>query len=112
MKRFKVSIHGIWKHVILIAFGIGIITLPAFLIRRSHVFLEVGEKFLKGQQGIIKIRELNTNLQRIDAVTVNQGFLGRKLSYGDVMIQSGSSIHTFKAIEDPYILKQQIESRL
>lgn len=112
MNKFKVSIHGIWTHIILVGFGIGIFTLPMFLLRRSHVFLEVGEKFLKGQQGIFTKKELNTNLKRIDAVSVNQSWLGRKLNYGNVLIQSGSSIHTFKDIERPQELKYLIEGRI
>jgi len=108
--QYRQSIFGAINHIILLLVGVGLITLPIFLIKRMNTFITVSGKMVKGQTGLFNIKTVETSIVRIDTVQINQGILGRKFDFGEITIKSGTSTYNYKYIEQPYEIKMLIES--
>lgn len=85
------------------------ITALRFLTRRT-TYITRDDNFIIARQGILRKREINTRLDRLDGITVNQSIIGRLLGYGDVTIETGNVRVTFTKMARPKEIKRAMES--
>jgi uncharacterized membrane protein YdbT with pleckstrin-like domain len=58
--------------------------------------------------GFIKRDTVEINLEKVEALKVEQGFLGRMLNYGTVFISgAGTSVAPIKDIADPLVFRRK-----
>ena len=110
--RHKQSLHGAIPHCFLLFAGVGVITLPIYLIKRSTNYIEIGDKFIKSRTGLINKKTIETGYKRIDSVGIEKGLFGSIFNYGNITILSGSSRHVLKKVASPELIKSQIEDKL
>ena len=108
-KWYKVSLVA---HGLLTLFGVGIITLPLVIKQHKNTYIEVGDKTVVSCSGIFNKKQMETVINRIDAIEVEQGILARKMGYGKIIIRSGSSIHEYSHIEQPYELRKLVQEKM
>jgi uncharacterized membrane protein YdbT with pleckstrin-like domain len=59
--------------------------------------------------GIITRHSVEMNLDKVEGVTINQGFMGRAMNYGTVILTgTGGSRETFPNIANPLAFRRQI----
>jgi uncharacterized membrane protein YdbT with pleckstrin-like domain len=92
---------------------VGITLIFAFYeyFRLKHLEQGVTNKRVILKRGIISRNTEEMKLQSIETVEINQGIWGRIFDFGTVKITGrGISDVSFKNIDDPMLVKRQIES--
>lgn len=93
---------------------IGIIWFPpiiAFftrLIRRATTELTLTTNRVIGKTGIINTRSLDSKLDKVQSVSVENGFWGKIFGYGTVCVTTAGSIVYFKDISKAEKFKQAV----
>lgn len=65
------------------------------------------------KRGIIAIRTLEMNLDRVETVNVNQSILGRILGYGNIsIIGTGGTRETFSKIRQPMEFRRNFMTQI
>jgi len=60
--------------------------------------------------GVIKRRSIETNLIKVESISINQGILGRILNYGTIIVTgSGGTKTLFPKINNPFNFKAIIQ---
>ena len=93
---------------------IGLVWFPKDLIRFFTTKLEITNKRLHGKTGLLNTNELDSPLNKINGIQVNQGIFGKIFNYGTIRITTASSLFEFNYITNPNefktILNNQIEA--
>jgi uncharacterized membrane protein YdbT with pleckstrin-like domain len=98
--------------------GIGVIAvgaalgIAAFLQTRSTEFTITNRRLI-AKRGIASRRTIETLLEKVEAVTVDQNLTGRILGYGRVtVIGTGGTNETFSLVSHPMQLRQVIHEQI
>jgi uncharacterized membrane protein YdbT with pleckstrin-like domain len=95
--------------VLAVAAGLGIV---AFLKTTTTEFLITNRRLIV-KRGITSRRTLETLLEKVEAVTVEQHLMGRIFGYGKVtVIGTGGTSETFSLVSDPMHLRQVIHDQI
>lgn len=95
-------------HGVLIFLGIGLITIWG-AIKRRNSYLEIYPDEVIAKQGIISKKELSYPINSIQAVSIEQGVLGKKFNYGTITITTaGSGSIKFNKMDNPSKIKEMI----
>jgi membrane protein YdbS with pleckstrin-like domain len=93
--------------------GIGLLLAIGPLIRYTGSEFAVTNKRVLSKTGFIQRESDETLLSKIEAISVDQGILGRMLGFGTVIITgSGGTEDAFPRISQPLELRRQIQSQV
>ena len=100
-------------YVGLIVVGIGLLSAIGPAIRYISTEFAVTNKRVLSKVGFIERESDETLLSKIEAIAVDQGFLGRLLNFGTVTITgTGGTDEPFSRITRPLELRRQIQSQV
>ena len=93
--------------------GIGLLVAIGPLIRYTGSEFAVTNKRVLSKTGFIQRESDETLLSKVEAISVDQGILGRMLGFGTVIITgSGGTEDAFPRISRPLELRRQIQSQV
>lgn len=98
--------------------GIGVLAVAAVLAVIAYVQSKSTEfiittRRLTAKRGIASRRTIETLLEKVEAVTVEQGLLGRMMNFGSVtVIGTGGTNETFTRVSHPMQLRQVIHEQI
>lgn len=102
---------GSWSRWAWIPLALAALILLITSIRRRGSDFAVTNKRVMMKMGIFSTRSIELLLNKIEAIAVNQSFLGRTLGYGDIVITgSGGSRETFSRIQGPLAFRRAVQS--
>ena len=94
--------------VVLLVVAIGLFFLLAAWIRVRSTEIAITNMRIIAKFGFIKRDTVEINLDRVEALKVEQGFLGRMLNYGAVFISgAGTSVAPIRNIADPLVFRRK-----
>jgi len=83
-----------------------------FVARRSSEFAVTNKRVLI-KTGLIRRRSLETLLNKIEGIRVEQDILGRMLDYGTIVVTgTGGSKEPFHRIADPMEFRRQVQEQI
>ena len=91
---------------------IGSLLIGLVYLYLSHIQLSVSNRRVWGQMGFFHIERMESPLDQISNVKVEQGFLGSLFGYGTVVVSTDSSDYYFKSIKDADYFQQAVMKRI
>ena len=98
--------------------GVGVLAVAAVLgvmayIQSKSTEFVITTRRLIAKRGIVSRRTIETLIEKVEAVTVEQGLLGRILGYGKVTVTgTGGTNETFSLVSDPLQLRKVIHEQI
>src|ERR1700680_5185738 len=90
---------------------IGLFILLATFIKRQSSDFAVTNKRVMMKVGVFSTRSVELLLNKIEAISVNQSFIGRIFGYGDIVVTgSGGTREAFSHIEGPLEFRRAVQS--
>jgi uncharacterized membrane protein YdbT with pleckstrin-like domain len=94
--------------VLLLAVVVGLYFLVAAWVKVRSTEIAITNRRVIAKFGFIKRDTVEINLEKVEALKVEQGFLGRMLNYGTVFISgAGTSVAPIKDIADPLVFRRK-----
>ena len=94
--------------IVLLVVVIGLFFLIAAWINVRSTEIAITNKRVIAKFGFIKRDTVEINLDKVEALKVEQGFLGRMLNYGAVFISgAGTSVAPIRNIADPLVFRRK-----
>ena len=102
---------GTWSQFAWIPLAIGLLSILAAVIRRQSSDFSVTNKRVLMKVGVISSHSIELMLNKIEAITVDQSFLGRLFGYGEVILTgSGGSKEVFANIRSPLEFRRAVQA--
>lgn len=100
-----------------VIFGVSIICLPISAMLLMYAWLKIRStemgitsKRVIRKSGVIMRDTSEIRLNKVESVSVKQGFLGRIFGYGDVIISgSGGNDAVMKRVKDPLVFRTNVD---
>ncbi len=103
--------QGSLQSYVWIPIAVGVVLLLAAYIRRQSSDFAVTNKRVMMKVGVFSTRSIELLLNKIEAIAVNQNFLGRIFGYGDIVVTgSGGTRESFSHIEAPLEFRRAVQS--
>lgn len=100
-----------WSHYAWIPLLVGLLLLLITAIRRHSSDFAVTNRRVMMKVGVFNTRSIELLLNKVEAIAVNQSFIGRALGYGDIVITgSGGSREVFSRIQGPLAFRRAVQS--
>ena len=104
-----------WSQFWLVLFGIlllvvvvGLFLLLAAWIKVRSTEIAITNRRVIAKFGFVKRDTVEINLEKVEALKVEQGFFGRMLNFGTVFISgAGTSVAPIKDIADPLVFRRK-----
>lgn len=94
--------------VVLLVVVIGLFFIIAAWINVRSTEIAITNRRVIAKFGFIKRDTVEINLEKVEALRVEQGFLGRMLNYGTVFISgAGTSVAPIRDIADPLVFRRK-----
>ena len=94
--------------VVLLVVVIGLFFLVAAWINVRSTEIAITNLRIIAKFGFIKRDTVEINLDRVEALKVEQGFLGRMLNFGTIFISgAGTSVAPIRNIADPLVFRRK-----
>jgi uncharacterized membrane protein YdbT with pleckstrin-like domain len=94
--------------IVLLVVVIGLGFLVAAWIRVRSTEIAITNRRVIAKFGFIKRHTVEINLEKVEALKVEQGFLGRMLNYGTIFISgAGTSVAPIADIADPLVFRRK-----
>ena len=94
--------------VLLLVVVIGLFFLIAAWIAVRSTEIAITNRRVIAKFGFIKRDTVEINLEKVEALRVEQGFLGRMLNYGTIFISgAGTSVAPIRNIADPLVFRRK-----
>ena len=94
--------------VLLLVVVIGLGFLAAAWIKVRSTEIAITNRRVIAKFGFIKRHTIEINLDKVEALKVEQGFLGRMLNYGTIFISgAGTSVAPIADIADPLVFRRK-----
>ncbi len=110
----KISNFNLVPHMLLCMFGIGLFTLPMQIIKNHKTELCVTNKKIFGKTGVFSTKTMESPLNKINNVTVNESLGGKIFNYGTLTISTSSGVYRYDSVSYPEqfrsALMQQIDT--
>jgi uncharacterized membrane protein YdbT with pleckstrin-like domain len=81
-------------------------------IKRATTELAITNKRVIGKIGWLKVKSMDSPLNKVNNVTVTQGIIGRIFKYGNIKIDTTSGTYIYKTIIDPVNFKRLINEAI
>lgn len=91
---------------------VGLVWIPRDIIKYTTTKLEITNKKIKGKTGLVNTEELDSPLNKINSVKVEQGIFGKLFNYGKIIITTSSSVFEFDYINKPNEIKAIINNQV
>jgi hypothetical protein len=102
---------GSWNSFAWIPLALGFLVLVATFIKRQSSDFAVTNKRVMMKVGVFSTRSVELLLSKIEAIAVNQSFIGRIFGYGDIVVTgSGGTREAFSHIEGPLEFRRAVQS--
>ncbi len=115
-RRVKLSLPGLILKLIidgcLSIILIGIYLFIRDLIRYFTTYLEFNDKHIHGKVGLIRSKELDMPLNKVNGIAIRQGVLGHLLNYGSLLISGTSVEYCYDFIDNPKTVKDELMRRI
>jgi uncharacterized membrane protein YdbT with pleckstrin-like domain len=103
--------NGTWSSFTWIPLALGLLVLLATFIKRQSSDFAVTNKRVMMKVGVFSTRSVELLLSKIEAIAVNQSFIGRIFGYGDIVVTgSGGTREAFSHIEGPLEFRRAVQS--
>jgi uncharacterized membrane protein YdbT with pleckstrin-like domain len=103
--------NGAWSHFAWIPLVLGLLVLLVTFIKRQSSDFAVTNKRVMMKVGVFSTRSVELLLNKIEAIAVNQSFIGRAFDYGDIVITgSGGTREAFRHIQGPLAFRRAVQS--
>ena len=94
--------------IILLVVGVGLIFLGWAWIRVHSTEIAITNRRIIAKFGFISRRTIEININQVEALRVDQGFWGRLLNFGTIVISgTGSSLEPAPDIADPLVFRRK-----
>jgi uncharacterized membrane protein YdbT with pleckstrin-like domain len=94
--------------VTLVAFGLGLLFLVWAWINVRSTEIAITNRRVIAKFGFIRRDTVEINLEKVEALRVEQGFWGRILNFGTIFVTgTGSSVEPIKNIADPLVFRRK-----
>jgi len=94
--------------VTLVAFGLGLIFLIWAAINVRSTEVAITSRRVIAKTGFIRRHTVEINLDKIEALKVEQGLMGRILNYGTIFMSgAGTSVAPLRSIADPLVFRRK-----
>jgi uncharacterized membrane protein YdbT with pleckstrin-like domain len=94
--------------VTLIAFGLGLVFLIWAAINVRSTEIAITNRRVIAKTGFIRRHTVEINLDKIEALKVEQGLMGRVLNYGTIFMSgAGTSVAPMRDIADPLVFRRK-----
>jgi uncharacterized membrane protein YdbT with pleckstrin-like domain len=112
LHRARVSWWSQFGHivlgVVLLVVVVGVFFLIGAWVRIRSTELAITNKRVIAKFGFIKRHTVEINLDKVEALRVEQGFWGRFLNYGTIFISgAGTSVAPIPDIADPLVFRRK-----
>jgi len=105
---WSLSLYIVGGLVLLPAFGIGLLLWIVAYVKYKTTELAITNKRVIAKFGFIKRDTLEINLNQVEALRVEQTFLGRMLNYGTIIVSgTGGALDPFPNIADPLVFRRK-----
>src|ERR1035438_10393639 len=92
--------NGTWNSYAWIPLALGFLVLVATFIKRQSSDFAVTNKRVMMKVGVFSTRSVELLLSKIEAIAVNQSFVGRIFGYGDIVVTgSGGPREEFSLLD-------------
>ena len=92
----------------LVAFGLGLIFLIWAWINVRSTEIAITNRRVIAKFGFVRRSTVEINLEKVEALRVEQGFWGRILNFGTIFVTgTGSSVEPIKNIADPLVFRRK-----
>lgn len=103
--------NGTWSNFAWIPLAVGLLVLLATFIKRQSSDFAVTNKRVMMKVGVFSTRSIELLLNKIEAIAVNQSFMGRIFGYGDIVATgSGGTREAFSRIQGPLEFRRAVQS--
>ena len=93
--------------VVLLAVVVGLFFLVAAWIRVRSTEIAITNRRVIAKFGFIRRNTVEIALEKVEALRVEQGFVGRMLNYGTIFISgAGTSVAPIRDIADPLVFRR------
>jgi membrane protein YdbS with pleckstrin-like domain len=100
-----------WLGLVLVAIGL-LLAIGPFIRYTSSEFAVTNKRVL-AKHGFIERESIETLLSKIEAISVDQGIIGRMLDFGSITITgTGGTEESFPRISAPLEFRRQIQSQV
>lgn len=100
---------SIFFGVVVLAFVLGTLHLFAAWVKRHTTEIAVTDRRVIYKTGLISLRSVEMNMDKVESVDVQQGVFGRMLDYGTVLIRgTGAGLEPLGNIAAPLTLRNAI----
>jgi Predicted membrane protein len=94
--------------IVLLVAVVGLFFLVAAWIRMKSTEIAITNKRIIAKFGFIARRTVEINLDKVEALRVEQSMWGRFLNYGTILISGvGSTIDPIRSIADPLVFRRK-----
>ena len=94
--------------ILTLAFVVGLVFIAWAWIRVHSTELAITNRRIIAKFGFVKRHTVEINLEKVEALKVEQGVWGRILNYGTIFISgSGSSVAPIPNIADPLVFRRK-----
>ncbi len=94
--------------IVLLVLVIGLFFLIAAWINVRSTEIAITNRRIITKFGFIKRHTVEINLEKVEALRVEQGFMGRMLNYGTIFISgAGTSVAPLANIADPLVFRRK-----
>lgn len=94
--------------VTLVAFGLGLVFLIWAWIRVRSTEIAITTRRVIAKFGFVKRHTVEINLDKVEALKVEQSVMGRMLNYGTIFISgAGTSVAPIPNIADPLVFRRK-----
>jgi len=94
--------------ILLLVLVVGLAFLVAAWIRVRSTEIAITNRRVIAKFGFVKRDTVEINLDKVEALRVEQGFLGRMLNFGTIFISgAGTSVAPIKDIADPLVFRRK-----
>ena len=94
--------------VTLAAFGLGLVFLVWAWINMKSTEIAITSRRIIAKFGFVKRSTIEINLDKVEALRVEQGVMGRFLNYGTIFMSgAGTSVAPMRDIADPLVFRRK-----
>ena len=103
--------NGSWSKYTWVPLVIAVLVLLTAFIKRQSSDFAVTNKRVMMKVGVFSTRSIELLLNKIEAIAVNQSFVGRTFGYGDIVVTgSGGTREAFSHIQGPLAFRRAVQS--
>lgn len=116
MEQNVFEVHTSWKAIIpdvlMMFVFIGFITIWGKIAKIKSTKLIITDKTISATSGILKNNSLDSPLNKITSIKVEQSILGKIFKYGTIHINTPAGFYSFECIDNPEQVKDFILSKI